>query len=106
MEIWGIEKIEYHIKNSWSSILIACYSKDGSLYKLYAPYIQFWSTMFDTVNKLCENHMYDNYNTTRINEAFINNFFANILLQLYWIFVQLPNWVKRRYKGATSVILH
>ncbi len=59
--------------------------------------VQFWSTMFD-INKLCENHIYDNYNTTRINEALINNFFATTLLQLYSIFVQLPNWVKRRYK--------
>ncbi len=64
---------------------------------MYAPYIQFWSTMFD-INKLCENHIYDNYNTTRIYEALINNFFATILLQLCWVFVHLPNWVKRRYK--------
>jgi hypothetical protein len=32
MEIWGIKKIKDHIKISWSSILIACYSKDGPLY--------------------------------------------------------------------------
>ncbi len=31
------------------------------------------------VNKLCENHIYDNYNTTKINEAFII-----IILQLFY----------------------
>jgi hypothetical protein len=40
----------------------------------------------------CMKVTYDNYNTTRINETFIKNFFATILQLLHWMFVQLPNF--------------
>jgi hypothetical protein len=40
----------------------------------------------------CMKVTYDNYNTTRINETFIKDFFATNLQLLHSIFVRLPNF--------------
>ncbi len=66
-------------KNSWNCIVVAYSFQNGTLYGwMETLYIQFWSTMFDFVTKSLK-ITYDNYNSTKINEKLISNFFAIIL---------------------------
>ncbi len=51
---------------------------------MYALYYDFSQTCL-TLLTSCTNVTYANYNTTSINETFINNFFAITLQLLYWI---------------------
>lgn len=93
MEIWGIF-FKNCVKKIWNFIIIAYNSQNGPMYaNEYMHCIYDFSQPCLTLLRSCVIVIYDNYNTTRINEAFINNFFAttnyNIIIIHYYLDLRL-----------------